>query len=151
MTVLVVAAILLIVAAVAAAVARVPRGVPGSRRADHAVAEAIGDATHDAAVADQPPSATPARTENGDVFAAYDRLPEQARCELLFAAETLVDERARALLYRGLSDPSEAVALAAARGLARTEERAVFERALEALPPERARRLRETLAVLEIE
>src|SRR5271155_668675 len=45
-------------------------------------------------------------------------LSETARCEMIFAAGALDDERSQRLLEHGLGDPSEAVATAAAHALA---------------------------------
>ncbi len=49
----------------------------------------------------------------------FSRLSESARCDLIFAVEVLDDERSHRLLLHALADPSEPVALAAARTLAK--------------------------------
>lgn len=53
-----------------------------------------------------------------DAAETFDALSEAQRCEMLFGVAVLDDGRARALLAHALADDSDAVALAAARGLA---------------------------------
>jgi hypothetical protein len=88
-----------------------------------------------------PPSWT---REAGEEFA---HLSDAQRCDLIFAVAALDDEASRRLLVRALDDPSEAVALAAARGLARGN-RDALERYLTACPQERARALRLFVEIL---
>ena len=84
--------------------------------------------------------------EAGDEFAG---LSEPARCDLVFAVATLDDERSRRLLEHALSDPAEAVALAAAHALASSGRADVVEAFLTTNPGPRADRLTETLALLD--
>jgi hypothetical protein len=83
----------------------------------------------------------------GEEFAA---LSEAARCDLIFAVAALEEEGSQQLLVRALDDPSEAVALAAARGLARNGRTVTLERYLAARPGERARRIARTLELLDV-
>jgi len=85
-------------------------------------------------------------SEAGEEFAT---LSESARCDLIFAVADLQDERADGLLLHALDDPSEPVALAAAHVL---ERRGAADRVREHVnryPGKRARRIAETLALLE--
>lgn len=85
-------------------------------------------------------------SEAGEEFAT---LSESARCDLVFAVADLQDERADGLLLHALDDPSEPVALAAAHVL---ERRGAADRVREHVnryPGKRARRIAETLALLE--
>ena len=84
--------------------------------------------------------------EAGDEFAG---LSEPARCDLVFAVATLDDERSRRLLEHALSDPAEAVALAAAHALASSGRSDVVEAFLARHPGPRADRLSDTLALLD--
>jgi hypothetical protein len=80
--------------------------------------------------------------------AEFDSLAEAARCDMIFAVTTLDDERSAQLLVHALDDPSETVALAAARGL---KERGLSDAVDEYLgrhPGERAERIAHTLALL---
>ncbi len=81
----------------------------------------------------------------GDEFAG---LSEADRCDLIFAVAALEDERSHELLERALDDPSETVALAAARGLTRHGGASTLERYLAQRPGERARRIAQTLELL---
>lgn len=83
--------------------------------------------------------------EAGGEFA---NLSDAERCDLVFAVAALDDEASRGLLARALDDPSEAVALAAARGLAHQGERETLERYLAACSHERARTLRLLVEIL---
>ena len=83
--------------------------------------------------------------EAGDEFAG---LSEAARCDLVFAVATLDDERSRRLLEHALSDPAEAVALAAAHALATTGRAEAVRVFLDAHPGPRAERITSTLALL---
>jgi hypothetical protein len=82
----------------------------------------------------------------GDEFSA---LSEAERCDLIFAVAALDDERCQQLLVRALDDPSEAVALAAARSLARHGGSACLERYLAARCDERGRALRLLVEILQ--
>ena len=82
----------------------------------------------------------------GDEFAA---LSDAERCDLIFALAALDDEDSRRLLVRALDDPSEAVALAAARGLARHGVSEPLERYLLECSNERARTLRLLVEILD--
>ena len=94
----------------------------------------------------QVPAAVPNWTDAaGDEFT---RLSDAERCDLVFAVAALDDDASRQLLIRALDDPSDAVALAAARGLARQGEREALERYLSACSQERARALRLLVEIL---
>jgi len=54
---------------------------------------------------------------NASTAAEFGSLPEAARCDMIFAVATLDDERSLQLLEHAMEDPSETVALAAARAL----------------------------------
>lgn len=86
-------------------------------------------------------------SEAGDEFSG---LSESARCEMIFAVATLDHERPQRLLEYALGDPSETVALAAAHALARNGRKAIVERYLESHPGERAGRIAQTLALLDL-
>jgi hypothetical protein len=85
-------------------------------------------------------------SEAGEEFAG---LSENARCDLVFAVAALDDERSQQLLEHALSDPSEAVSIAAAHALAGSGRRAIVERFLAEHPGLRAERINQTLALLE--
>lgn len=78
----------------------------------------------------------------------YTALSEAERCDLIFAVAALEDDAGRELLVRALDDPSETVALAAARGLSRQGRSAALERYLATCPAERARTLRFLVEIL---
>lgn len=82
----------------------------------------------------------------GEEFAT---LSEAARCDLVFAVADLQDERAEGLLLHALDDPSEAVALAAAHVLERRGAAAAVREHVNRYPGKRARRIAETLALLQ--
>jgi hypothetical protein len=71
-------------------------------------------------------------------------LSEADRCDLVFAVAALDDPRSQRLLEHALDDPSEAVALAAARAMANRGRTPELERYL-ARPGERSRRIAATL------
>jgi len=75
-------------------------------------------------------------------------LPESERCDLIFAVAALDDDRSRGMLERALNDPSEPVALAAARALARRGCSDVVERHLASCPSARTSRIAAALALL---
>lgn len=78
----------------------------------------------------------------------FGGLSEPARCEMIFAIAALDDPRSLPLLERALADPSETVALAAARALAGRGGAAMVERYFAAHPGERAARIAGTLALM---
>jgi HEAT repeat protein len=80
----------------------------------------------------------------------FTNLPEAERCDLIFALAALDDAASKRLLERALDDPSEVVALAAARALAKLGQAAALDGYLAAHPNERARRISQTLELLEI-
>ncbi len=84
-----------------------------------------------------------------EVVEEFERLNEAARCEMIFAAASIDDERSRRLLEFALDDPAEAVALAAAHALATRGRGDLVAQYAQREPSERARRLVETLAFLE--
>ena len=81
----------------------------------------------------------------GEEFAG---LSDAERCDLIFAVAALDDEASRQLLSRALDDPSEAVALAAARALARRGNGETLQRYLSACSQERAQTLRFLVEIL---
>ena len=76
--------------------------------------------------------------------AEFAHLSEADRCDLVFAVAALEDPRSQRLLEEALDDPSEAVAIAAARAMANRGRDAELERYL-ARPGERSRRIAATL------
>lgn len=78
----------------------------------------------------------------------FGGLSEPARCEMIFAIAALNDPRSLPVLERALADPSETVALAAARALAGHGGGAMVERYFAANPGERAARIAGTLAIM---
>ncbi len=76
--------------------------------------------------------------------AEFAHLSEADRCDLVFAVAALEDARSQRLLEDALDDPSEAVALAAARAMTQRGRNAELERYL-ARPGERSRRIAATL------
>ena len=75
-------------------------------------------------------------------------LPESERCDLIFAAAALDDDHSREMLERALDDPSEPVALAAARALARRGCSDVVGRHHASHPSARTSRIAAALALL---
>lgn len=67
------------------------------------------------------PAADPAPGWADAAGAEFDTLSESARCDFIFALGALPDDRARGILMRALDDRSEAVALAAAHVLLRSD------------------------------
>ncbi len=97
-------------------------------------------------LASLPPAATADWTRAaGEEFT---NLSEAERCDLVFAFAALDDSASEALLEGALEDPSEAVALAAARAFVNRGRDAVVERALATHPGERSRRIKEALDLL---
>ena len=92
-----------------------------------------------------PPQAAWTQTA-GEEFAA---LSAAERCDLVFAVAALDDESSQHVLLRALADPSEAVALAAARSLSRKGHTASLERHLAECSQERARKLRLLVEILD--
>jgi hypothetical protein len=93
-----------------------------------------------------PLQATTAWTSGaGDEFSG---LSESARCDLIFAVAALDDERSQSLLSHALSDPAEAVALAAAHVLASSGRRSTVDAFLAEHPGARADRISQALALL---
>lgn len=78
----------------------------------------------------------------------FDALSEPERVDLVFALGALGDESATARLVRALDDPSEAVALAAARALASAGDAARVERYFAQPHNERAARIARSLDLL---
>jgi len=85
---------------------------------------------------------------NDGTAAEFARLPEPERCEMIFAVASLEDERSARLLEYALGDPSEAVALAAARGLSERGLASTVDAYLENHPGKRADSIARTLALL---
>ena len=81
----------------------------------------------------------------GEEFAG---LTESARCDLVFAAGDLDDERSREMLAHALSDTSDAVALAAAHALERRGEAETIAAFTQAHPGARAQQILDTLALM---
>ena len=78
--------------------------------------------------------------------AEFANLSEADRCDLVFAVAALEDPRGQRILEGALDDPSEAVALAAARAMACRGRSAELERYL-ARPGERTRRIAAALSL----
>ncbi|MHB8140672.1 MAG: hypothetical protein ACYDHD_05375 [Vulcanimicrobiaceae bacterium] len=79
----------------------------------------------------------------------FGALSESARCDLVFAVAMLDDARSQSLLEHALADPSEVVALAAARGLRSLGQDEALLAYAQAHPGVRAQRLLATLALME--
>lgn len=94
------------------------------------------------------PAAAAAPDALDDARAEFAKLPETARCELLFAAAALDDAHSSRLLVHALDDPSEAVALAAAYGLVRNGRADELHAYVRLNPGARARTVAQTLAML---
>jgi hypothetical protein len=75
----------------------------------------------------------------------FNSLTEAARCDMIFAVTSLDDDRSASLLVHALDDPSETVALAAARALSERGLGASVEAYLARHPGERTERLSRTL------
>jgi hypothetical protein len=82
----------------------------------------------------------------GDEFAG---LSESARVDLVFAVGALDDDRSEHLLEHALSDPAEAVALAAAHVLASQGRQAYVDEFLAEHPGTRADRIAQALSLLD--
>ncbi|MHB8592178.1 MAG: hypothetical protein ACYDBO_09305 [Vulcanimicrobiaceae bacterium] len=82
-------------------------------------------------------------------FGEFDALAESARCDLIFSMGAIDDEASRSLLLHALDDPSEAVALAAARAFARAGSIGEVHRYASERPGHRTHALLQTLAMLE--
>ena len=82
-------------------------------------------------------------------FGEFGALPESARCDLIFSMGAIDDEASRSLLLHALDDPSEAVALAAARAFARAGSIGEVHRYASERPGHRTHALLQTLAMLE--
>ncbi len=102
----------------------------------------------------------PPRTDTGDgersgfdrdSAAEFDRLSENARCEMLFSIALLDDERSSALLEHALADESGVVSLAAARGLVAGGREADVSAYLRAHPGERSDALAAALQLFDID
>lgn len=85
---------------------------------------------------------------NEATAADFGSLPEAARCDMIFAVSALDDERSAQLLEHALSDPSETVALAAARALKERGRSDEVDAYLARHPGERAERIASTLSLL---
>jgi HEAT repeat protein len=85
---------------------------------------------------------------NAATAAEFSSLPEAARCDMIFAVSALDDERSARLLEHALDDPSETVALAAARGLKERGRPETVDAYLARHPGERAERIAHTLSLL---
>ena len=85
---------------------------------------------------------------SNEVAQEFAGLSEPARCEMIFAAAALDDDRSQRLLEHALDDPSEAVATAAAHALATRGSASVVQTYLGAHAGERADRIARTLSLL---
>ncbi|MBV8154767.1 MAG: hypothetical protein JOY98_10120 [Candidatus Eremiobacteraeota bacterium] len=85
---------------------------------------------------------------NDTTAVEFSTLPEAARCDMIFAVTTLDDERSAKLLQHALEDPSETVALAAARALSERGLGGTVDAYLTRHPGERTERIARTLALL---
>jgi hypothetical protein len=82
----------------------------------------------------------------GDEFAG---LTDSERCDLVFAVGALEDDRSQHLLEHALSDPSEAVALAAAHALVANGRRGYVDAYLAEHSGPRADRIAQALSLLD--
>jgi hypothetical protein len=78
----------------------------------------------------------------------FATLSEAERCDMIFAAEALEDEDSATLLRAALDDPSEAVALAAARALVGRGQASAVDEYLERHPGDRTQRISQALALI---
>ncbi|HKE35967.1 MAG TPA: hypothetical protein VKB39_00955 [Candidatus Baltobacteraceae bacterium] len=85
---------------------------------------------------------------NDATEADFGSLPEAARCDMIFAVSALDDDRSAQLLEHALDDPSETVALAAARALKERGRSDAVDEYLARNPGERAERIAHTLSLL---
>jgi HEAT repeat protein len=85
---------------------------------------------------------------NATTAAEFGSLPEAARCDMIFAVSALDDERSSQLLEHALDDPSETVALAAARALKERGRSDAVDAYLARNPGDRAERIAHTLSLL---
>ena len=85
---------------------------------------------------------------NAQTEAEFGSLPEAARCDMIFAVSALDDDRSAQLLEHALDDPSETVALAAARALKERGRSDAVDDYLARHPGERAERIAHTLSLL---
>lgn len=85
---------------------------------------------------------------NAGTQAEFDSLPEAARCDMIFAVSALDDDRSAQLLEHALNDPSETVALAAARALKERGASDTVDAYLARHPGERTERIAHTLSLL---
>ena len=92
---------------------------------------------------------TPAWTDAAG--SEFGELSEAERCDLIFAIEALDDEKSKRILESALADSSDAVALAAARALARCGAGERIHDYFNAHPGERSQRIAATLALLAAE
>jgi len=76
-------------------------------------------------------------------------LNEPARCDLIFAASQLGDERSHRLLLSALADPSATVSLAAAHALARTGHIRDVQDYAASAESERSKELLQLLALID--
>jgi hypothetical protein len=71
----------------------------------------------------------------------FGPLSESERCDLIFAYAVLGDAHSLDVIEHALDDPSESVAIAAARALARRGQNEVLARYFGARPSDRSRRI----------
>jgi len=91
----------------------------------------------------------PSKPANADPTASeFAALPEPARCDMIFAAASLEDEDSAKLLQFALDDPSEAVTLAAARGLLGRGLAQSVDDYLQRHPGDRTERISRTLTLI---
>jgi hypothetical protein len=94
------------------------------------------------------PAAAPVESWTHSAGPEFATLSEAGRCDLIFAVAALDDRPSQALLERALDDPSETVALAAARALVRRGRAAAVEEYLASHPGERAQRIARLVELL---
>ena len=98
-------------------------------------------------ILNRPPSLSAAWTK--EAGEDLGELNEPARCDLIFAASQLGDERAHRLLVNALADPSATVSLAAAHALARTGHMRDVENFAAGADSERSSELLKLLALID--
>jgi hypothetical protein len=136
--------VLIVVFAIGAAIGAFALLAPKKRAAP--VAAAAVAPVSPVATVEAEPSEEPDWTH--EALAEFRRLPEDGRCDAVFAMSALEDERSRRLLIFALDDSSEAVALAAAHALVRTGRIADVEQYATQHAGDRASALLRTLALL---
>jgi hypothetical protein len=91
---------------------------------------------------------TRSETPENPAVSEFAALPEPARCDMIFAAAALDGDDSATLLRFALDDPSEAVALAAARALLGRGNAQAVDEYLERHPGDRTERISRVLSLV---